>query len=101
MTGISAVVATYNRKDELKNLFDSLNQDDTSFLELIIVDQNEDGLIDDLIRHYSSVLDIKHLKFKERQNSKASSAAAAASILPAESGGPCTGISTTNNGGAT
>jgi GT2 family glycosyltransferase len=71
MTGISAVVATYNRKDELKNLFDSLTQSDTSFLELIIVDQNEDGFIDDLVRHYSSVLDIKHLKFKERQNSKA------------------------------
>jgi GT2 family glycosyltransferase len=71
MTGISAVIATYNRKDELKNLFDSVTQSDTSFLELIIVDQNEDGLIDDLIRQYSRVLDIKHLKFKERQNSKA------------------------------
>lgn len=71
MTGISAIIATYNRKDELKKLFDSLTQSDTSFLELIIVDQNENGLIDDLIHHYSDFLDIKHLKFEERQNSKA------------------------------
>jgi glycosyltransferase involved in cell wall biosynthesis len=71
MTGISAVIATYNRKEELKNLFDSLTHGDTSFVELIIVDQNEDGLIDDLVRQYSKALDIKHLKFKERQNSKA------------------------------
>lgn len=82
MTGISAIIATYNRKEELKNLFDSVILNKSSFLELIIVDQNENELIDDLISSYQAVLDITHLKFNERQNSKARNFGAAIAKYP-------------------
>ncbi|MGC4034408.1 MAG: glycosyltransferase family A protein [Chitinophagaceae bacterium] len=71
MSGLSAVIATYNRKDELKRLFDSAIANQLKPLELIVVDQNDNGLIDDLIRSYQDRLDIIHLKYAERQNSKA------------------------------
>jgi glycosyltransferase involved in cell wall biosynthesis len=71
MKGISAVVATYRRRDELKRLFESVISNKIPNLELIIVDQNKDDLLSDLIASYSSFLDIMHLKMDEANQSKA------------------------------
>jgi glycosyltransferase involved in cell wall biosynthesis len=71
MKGISAVVATYRRKDELNRLFDSVIKNGIANIELIVVDQNTDGLIDDVIEKYRSSLDINHIKMTEANQSKA------------------------------
>jgi glycosyltransferase involved in cell wall biosynthesis len=71
MSGISAVVATLKRKEELKRLFDTLILQEIPLLEVIVVDQNEDGLLDDLIAEYRSRLDIRHLRMEESNQSKA------------------------------
>lgn len=71
MKGISAIVATYRRKDELPRLFDSMLQNNIANLEVIVVDQNQDGLIDGVIAEYGNRLDIVHLKMKEPNQSKA------------------------------
>jgi glycosyltransferase involved in cell wall biosynthesis len=71
MQGISAVVATYRRKDELHRLFESMISNNISKLEVIVVDQNQDGLLDELVQSYKPRLDILHLKMKEANQSKA------------------------------
>ena len=71
MKGISAVVATYRRKDELGRLFNSIIDNNISNIEVIVVDQNQDGLLDELISAYSNKLDIVHLKMTEANQSKA------------------------------
>ena len=72
MIGLSAIVATYNRKKELERLLHSfvVNKYE-SLAEVIIVDQNKDHLIDDLIKVYRTQLTIKHLKCNEPNQSKA------------------------------
>lgn len=71
MKGISAVVATYRRSKELKTLLDSIISNEIPNIEVIIVDQNSDGLIDSIIEDYKNKLDIVHLKIKEPNQSKA------------------------------
>lgn len=82
MKGISAVVATYRRKDELNRLFDSVIKNDISNIELIVVDQNLDGLIDDVIDQYRSVLDINHIRMTEANQSKARNLGASKAKYP-------------------
>jgi glycosyltransferase involved in cell wall biosynthesis len=77
MKGISAVVATYQRKEELRRLFDSFLLTPTENLEVIVVDQNRNGLLDDLIDAYRSVLTLKHLKLSEANQSRARNLGAA------------------------
>ncbi|CAN5120525.1 glycosyltransferase family 2 protein [soil metagenome] len=71
LNGISAVVATYKRKDELARLFDSVIDNCMSDMELIIADQNTDGLLDELIERYQDRLNIQHVKLTEANQSKA------------------------------
>jgi glycosyltransferase involved in cell wall biosynthesis len=71
MTGISAVIATYRRKDELRRLLDSLIVNNCPQLEVIIADQNRDNLIDTLVSEYSEFLNIKHLKLSLANQSRA------------------------------
>ena len=82
MSGISAVVATLKRKEELKRLFDSLILQEISLLEVIVVDQNQDGLLDELIAEYSQRLDIKHLRLEESNQSKARNLGASQARYP-------------------
>lgn len=82
MKGISAVVATYRRKNELVRLFDSLIKNNIDKLEVIVVDQNQDGLIDDLIAQYRHRLDILHLKMTEANQSRARNHGAASAKYP-------------------
>ena len=48
----SLVIPTINRRDELKRLFKSLLYQSYSNFEIIIVDQNEIGFLDSLIKEY-------------------------------------------------
>lgn len=58
----SLVLATYNRKIEVELFIKSLLDQEYKLLELIVVDQNSNGLIDDIISNYSKDIDIKHYK---------------------------------------
>ncbi|HEX8278702.1 MAG TPA: glycosyltransferase, partial [Segetibacter sp.] len=71
LNGISAIVATLNRKDQLFALFNSLLHNSNVNLELIIVDQNDGNFLHDVIVDYQDKLDIKHVKFKHKHLSKA------------------------------
>lgn len=82
MKGISAVVATYRRKDELERLFDSVIENNIDQIELIIVDQNKDGLIDNLVLSYSHRLDLTHVKLEEANQSKARNIGASMAKYP-------------------
>lgn len=82
MKGISAVVATYRRRDELGRLFDSIISNGLEQIEVIVVDQNQDGLLDELIAEYSSRLDIVHVKMEEPNQSKARNLGASKARYP-------------------
>ncbi len=82
MNGISAVVATYRRKDELVRLFDSVIRNNIQNLELLIVDQNQDGLLDELLDSYKGQLDIVHIKQEEPNQSKARNLGASKAKYP-------------------
>jgi|GEM_PF-2143933 len=77
MIGISAVVATYRRKDELKRLLDSIIENNCPHLEVILADQNTDNLIDELVADYSTRLEINHLKITGANQSRARNIGAA------------------------
>lgn len=70
-------MATYRRKEELRRLFDSVLLQPPTLFELIIVDQNRDGLIDDLLEEYRSRLPLVHLRMEEANQSKARNLGAA------------------------
>lgn len=59
---ISLICATYSRSAELDSLLNSLQAQDYKNFEIIIVDQNKDGLIDSIIEGYKSILSINHIK---------------------------------------
>ncbi len=82
MSGISAVIATVNRKDELERLFKTIIANQIECAELIVVDQNKNDLIDELILEYSTALPIKHLKLAETNQSKARNHGAAQAKFP-------------------
>ena len=67
----SLVMATLNRKQELNRFLHSLKNQTYTDFELVIVDQNQDGLIDDLIEKYGKLFIIKHIKVNFKGLSKA------------------------------
>jgi GT2 family glycosyltransferase len=67
------VVATVGRVEELRRLLDSLTQQTHRAFRVLIVDQNEEGLLDAVLHHYDS-LDIVH-KTAARGLSRARNAA--------------------------
>lgn len=82
MKGISAVIATYKRRVELERLFDSVIRNSIDRIELIVVDQNLDGLIDELIADFKDRLDIQHIKMTEANQSKARNLGASRAKYP-------------------
>ncbi|NIA11343.1 MAG: glycosyltransferase, partial [Nitrospiraceae bacterium] len=67
----SLVIGTLNRKQELDRFLDSLKKQTYTNFELIVVDQNQDGLIDDLMEKYGKLFTIKHIKVNFKGLSKA------------------------------
>lgn len=68
---ISMVMATLGRKDDLNRLFDSLSKQTYTDFELIIVDQNIDGLIDEIVSAYETKFYINHIKTRMKGLSRA------------------------------
>lgn len=69
--GISLVCATYGRTEELKRLLESLKLQTDSRFELILVDQNENPILDELVRKYRTSFTLVHLRQSEANNSTA------------------------------
>lgn len=63
---ISMVLATLGRKDELVLFLECLSNQGTKDFEIIIVDQNEDGYIDDIIVRFNKMYDIRHIKITKK-----------------------------------
>jgi glycosyltransferase involved in cell wall biosynthesis len=58
---ISLIIPTINRTDELKRLLQSIVNTKEKNIEIIVVDQNKNGLIDSTIYDFSNLLNINHL----------------------------------------
>lgn len=56
------IVATIKRKDQLKDLFESLKNQTYKNFVVHVVDQNEDNLIDDIVSEYAEYFNINHHK---------------------------------------
>lgn len=59
---ISLIMATLNRRDSIIRFLESLKAQIYTNFELIIVDQNLDGLINEIINQYKRFFSIKHIK---------------------------------------
>ncbi|MCK9605932.1 MAG: glycosyltransferase family 2 protein [Methylomonas sp.] len=68
---ISLVLATLGRDLELLDLLKSLIFQTYQDFELIVIDQNRDGKIDNILAGFKQCLDIKHLKVDFTGNAKA------------------------------
>ena len=73
MLSISLIIATVNRTTELSNLLRSLMEQTISrdAFEIIIVDQNKDGLIYPIVDLYNEALNIQYIQLSQRSVSKA------------------------------
>ena len=58
----SLVLCTINRKKEVDKFLESLARQTFRRFEVIIVDQNKDGLLDDTIKKWQNLLMIEHIK---------------------------------------
>lgn len=64
---VSLIMATVGRRDEIHRLLDSLERQSSSDFELIIIDQNSDGLLDPIIQRLSrSAIVFKHINTDKR-----------------------------------
>ncbi len=62
---ISLICATYNRSNELEQLLKSLVAQIYKNFEIIIVDQNKNGLIDEICENYKQQLNLIHIKSEQ------------------------------------
>ena len=67
----SLVLCTINRKEEVDKFLQSLARQTIRGFEVIIVDQNKDGLLDDTIANWRNSLIIEHVKVDFKGLSKA------------------------------
>lgn len=69
---LSIIIPTLGRKEELQALFDSIKRSKTDCTyEVLVVDQNKDGLIDNLCESYKEELHLTHHKVSFKGASKA------------------------------
>lgn len=68
---LSLIVATINRTQELSLLLESLLTTSEPAFEVIIVDQNDDDRLSALLAAYAPRLPLTHLRFTEKNASKA------------------------------
>lgn len=68
---VSLVLATLGRDLEVLDFLKSLIFQTYQNFELIVIDQNQDGRIDDIMQNFSQCLDIKHVKVDFVGNSRA------------------------------
>jgi glycosyltransferase involved in cell wall biosynthesis len=68
---ISLILATRGRDKEVEAFMQSLLSQTYRDFELIIIDQNRDGKIDDLVQRHKYLFDIKHVKVDFTGNARA------------------------------
>lgn len=68
---VSLVLATLGRDLELADFLKSLLLQTYKNFELIIIDQNKDGKIDDIVELFKSKLDVQHIKVDFTGNARA------------------------------
>lgn len=68
---ISLIIPTINRKKELINLLESIYINKYKDIEVIVVDQNPEGFLDEIIFNYKKKLNLLHLNVKFKGASKA------------------------------
>lgn len=68
---ISLIIPTINRKKELKNLLESIYLNSYKEIEVIVVDQNKAGFLDDTIKEYKEKLNLLHLNVDFKGASRA------------------------------
>jgi glycosyltransferase involved in cell wall biosynthesis len=68
---VSLVLATLGRDRELADFLKSLMNQTYKGFELIIIDQNKDGKIDDIVEQVKAYLDVKHVKVDFTGNARA------------------------------
>lgn len=68
---VSMIMATLGRRDDLDRLFRSLTNQTFDDFELIIIDQNRDGLIDNIVTRYENKFKIVHIKTEIKGLSRA------------------------------
>lgn len=72
MNTFSLVIATIKRRKELEELLESITKiNSKSLLEVIIIDQNENGFLLDIIKKYKQKLPIKYTNVNFKGSSKA------------------------------
>lgn len=62
---ISLICATHDRSNELEQLLKSLITQTYKNFEIIIVDQNKNGLIDEICKNYKQQLNLIHIKSEQ------------------------------------
>lgn len=62
----SLILATLGRDKEVANFLESLKNQSYKNFELVVVDQNQDGKIDNIIQEYKKDFSINHIKIKEK-----------------------------------
>ncbi len=68
---ISLVLATLGRDWELADFLKSVSVQSYKDFELIIIDQNRDGKIDEIVEPFKACLDVKHVKVDFTGNARA------------------------------
>ncbi|OQW71165.1 MAG: glycosyl transferase family 2 [Proteobacteria bacterium ST_bin11] len=68
---ISLVLATLGRDSELLDFMNSLLLQTYKNFELIVIDQNRDGKIDNILGSYQALMDIQHVKVAFTGNARA------------------------------
>ena len=68
---ISMILATLGRKKEVDDFFLHLEKQETKNFEIIVVDQNQDGCLDEILKKYSSIYSIRHIKTEIKGLSRA------------------------------
>ena len=65
MPELSLICATKGRNQELAAMLKSLTQQSYRDFEIIVVDQNKPGFLDDVIASYVTLLPLRHIRIKE------------------------------------
>lgn len=74
MYDFSLVVPTLGRTDELKRLFNSLTEQESVSIELLIIDQNEDDRVVPVLRELGSGITVRHIRQTQKNVSMARNA---------------------------
>ena len=70
---ISLIISTYGRLEEVEELLNSLSLQelDSSYFEVLIIDQNDKIILEEIVKKYESLLVLRHIKVNFKGLAKA------------------------------